>query len=312
LWNYILFKRYFFTSQRIKIDLTRLFSEKISILRIVKLKIKAFILRRGVVMHNLLEMALKGDIKSAAKIITKIEDDLEGTEEILKEILLHTGRAHLIGITGPPGVGKSTMASRLIEAYRKKNQKVGVIAVDPSSPFTGGAVLGDRIRMQEHGNDAEGVFIRSMATRGNLGGLSRATQNVAYLMDAMGMEVIIIETVGTGQAEVEIIKVSHTTIVMLSPGMGDAIQALKSGILEIADIFVINKADLEGADDTLRDIHYMLGLNADGRDWEPEVFKTVATNKEGINKLVEGLEKHKQYLIDSDSFMLPPKRRYIK
>lgn len=263
-------------------------------------------------MHNLLERALKGDIKSAAKIITKIEDNLEGTEEIVKKILPHTGRAHLIGITGPPGVGKSTMVSRLIEVYRKKNQKVGVIAVDPSSPFTGGAVLGDRIRMQEHGNDAEGVFIRSMATRGNLGGLSRATQNVAYLMDAVGMEVIIIETVGTGQAEVEIIKVSHTTIVMLSPGMGDAIQTLKSGILEIADIFVINKADLEGAADTLRDIHYMVGLNAGGRDWEPEVFKTVATNKEGINKLVGGLEKHKQYLMDSDSFMLPPKSKVYK
>ncbi len=245
---------------------------------------------------NLSEKILKGDIKSAAKVITMLEDDPEGTKDIIKELAPHTGRAHVIGITGPPGAGKSTLSSWVIDVYREKGKTVGVIAVDPSSPFSGGAVLGDRIRIQKHASDGTGVFIRSMATRGNLGGLSRAAQSASYVMDAMGRDVIIIETVGVGQAEVEIARIAQTTVVVLTPGMGNSVQAMKAGILEVADIFVINKADREGVEYTVRDIEHMLSLSPGQRRFEPEIFKTVATNGEGIPELVEGLERHKRHL----------------
>jgi LAO/AO transport system kinase len=201
-----------------------------------------------------------------------------------------------VGITGPPGAGKSTLISRIIDVFREKNRTVGVIAVDTSSPLTGGAVLGDRIRMQGHSGDRDGVFIRSMATRGHLGGLARATMDASYVMDAMGRDVIIIETVGVGQAEVEIAKTAQTIVIALTPGMGDIIQALKAGVLEIAHIFVINKADKAEVNDTIRDIQYMLSLNVEEKAWEPDIVKTVALDGSGVLELVESLERHKKYL----------------
>lgn len=248
---------------------------------------------------ELVEKILKGDIASAAKLITMIENNREDAARIIKKIFYHTGNAYVIGVTGSPGVGKSSLVSSMISVFRKRGNTVGVIAVDSSSPFSGGALLGDRIRMQEHEADTEGIFMRSMATRGSLGGLSSATRDACYVMDAMGRDVIIIETVGVGQVELDIVNMAYTSIVVIAPGMGDSIQAIKAGIMEIGDIFVINKADHEGVDAALSDMEYMLHIGADKRDWYPEIFKTVATENRGIVELVEGIDRHRKYLEDN-------------
>ena len=247
---------------------------------------------------RLLENTLKGNIVSAAQLITVVENNPELTSGIEEELKPHIGRAHIIGVTGPPGAGKSTLISEIIDVYIKENKKVAVLAVDSSSPFTGGAVLGDRIRMQKCMVKNNNVFIRSMATRGALGGVAKATRCSTYIMDALGSDIIIVETVGVGQTEVEIANIAHTVILVLTPGMGDAVQAMKAGILEIADIFVLNKADREGADVAIGDIQYMLSIIPRNGKYEKEIFKTEAVNGKGIPELIEGLKKHRQFLTD--------------
>ncbi|HWI41421.1 MAG TPA: methylmalonyl Co-A mutase-associated GTPase MeaB [Verrucomicrobiae bacterium] len=248
---------------------------------------------------SLADRILQGEVRAAARLMRDIDDALPSAHQELKELYRHTGRALIIGVTGPPGAGKSTLVDQLTAAFRRRGNRVGVVAVDPTSPFTGGAILGDRIRMNRHSDDP-GVFIRSLATRGHLGGLSLSTADVASVMDAMGMEVIIIETVGVGQDEVEIMRLAHTTLVVMVPGLGDDIQAIKAGILEIGDIFVVNKADREGADRTARDLEMMLEMNryAEG-EWRPPVLKTEAQRNTGIEELVEGVERHRRHLVDS-------------
>lgn len=212
----------------------------------------------------------------------------------------HTGKAHIIGITGSPGVGKSTSTNALVAAYRAQGKRIGVLAVDPSSPFSGGALLGDRVRMQDHALDPE-VYIRSMASRGHLGGLSWTTPQALRVLDAAGCEVILVETVGVGQSEVEVAGLADTTIVLLAPGMGDGIQAAKAGILEIGDIFVVNKADREGADATVRDIRHMISLGdrTEPGLWRPPVVKTVAQQSQGIDEVIESIEKHTSWMRES-------------
>ena len=210
------------------------------------------------------------------------------------------GHARVIGLTGSPGVGKSTTTAALVAAFRKNDQRVAVLAVDPSSPFSGGALLGDRVRMQEHATDS-GVYIRSMASRGHLGGLAWSTPQALRVLDAAGCDVVLVETVGVGQAEVEVASLADTTLVLVAPGMGDGIQAAKAGILEIADVFVVNKADRDGADATARDLRHMLSL-VEGRrpeDWQPPIVKTVASRNEGIDDLMAALDKHQEWLVQS-------------
>ena len=237
----------------------------------------------------LVERVLAGSTRGVARAISLIEDDAPGAAELVRRIYARTGRAYLVGVTGPPGAGKSTLVDRLIAEWRSANRKVGVLAVDPTSPFTGGAILGDRVRMQAHAGDA-GVYIRSMATRGHLGGLARATGDAALVLDAAGFDDILVETVGVGQDEVEIVRTADLTVVVLVPGAGDEVQALKAGIMEIADIFVINKADREGADRAEAQVQAMLALADVGRDsWRPPVLKTEATTGAGIGELVEAI-----------------------
>jgi len=246
---------------------------------------------------RLAKEVLQGNIKATARLIRDVEDELPSAIEELKALYPYTGRSYIIGITGSPGSGKSTLIDMLIDVFRKKGKTIGVIAIDPSSPFSGGAILGDRIRMQRHATDG-GVFIRSLATRGWRGGLSRATANIINIMDAMGKDIILIETVGAGQAEVDIINFTHTTMVMLVPGMGDWVQTLKAGILEIADIFVINKADKKGADELKAELEAMLQMSAySPQAWKPKIFLTEAVNNKGIDELVEGIYQHKEFLI---------------
>ncbi len=238
---------------------------------------------------------LAGDPRAIARAISLIEDEVPSGAELIRRIFAHTGRAYLMGVTGPPGAGKSTLVDKMTAEIRKAGQTVGVVAVDPTSPYTGGAILGDRVRMQAHAGD-DGVFIRSMATRGHLGGLARATGEVASVLDASGKDVVIIETVGVGQDEVDIVRTADVSIVTIVPGAGDEVQALKAGIMEIADIFVVNKADREGADRTVSSIEAMLSLHtfAEG-DWRPPIMKTEATAGRGVPELLEMIERFKQH-----------------
>jgi LAO/AO transport system kinase len=248
---------------------------------------------------DLSDRVLAGDVRAAARLMRLIDDAQPAAEEALRELWPRTGRAQIVGITGNPGAGKSTLVDRLIAHLRSQGKTVGVLAVDPTSPFTGGAILGDRIRMQDHALDP-GVFIRSLATRGQLGGLSRATSDCARVLDAMGKDVILIETVGVGQDEVEVCRLAHTTVVVVVPGLGDDIQAIKAGILEVADLFAVNKSDREGADRTVRDLRSMLELNhAVGKDpggHEIAIVKCVATHGEGVEDVWNGIAAHYQYL----------------
>src|SRR5512138_905873 len=248
---------------------------------------------------GLAEKILQGDIRAAARLMRDVDDGFTSSIDELKQLYPYTGRAYLIGITGPPGAGKSTLVDQITAAYRKLGKRVGIVAVDPTSPFTGGAILGDRIRMNRHADD-EGVFIRSLATRGCLGGITRSTGDVVNVLDAMGMDVVIVETVGVGQDEIDIVSMAHTTTVVMVPGLGDDIQAIKEGILEIGDVFVVNKADRDEADRTVRELVTMLEMNPDrGRGWQPHVLKTEASRNRGIEELVDEFESHRGYLHDS-------------
>jgi LAO/AO transport system kinase len=252
---------------------------------------------------SLAERVLAGDIRAASRLMRHIDDGDPSATRDLQTLFPRTGRAWVIGITGSPGTGKSTLGDKLIAHYRKLGKSVGVIAVDPTSPFTGGAILGDRIRMQDHAGD-RGVFIRSLATRGHLGGLSRATGDCIRVMDAMGREVILVETVGVGQDEIDVAQMAHTTVVVVVPGMGDDVQAIKAGILEVADIFVVNKADLEGTHRAVRELRAMLELRGtiarsrDERsaDWEPPILEVIATEERGVDALVGAIARHHQWL----------------
>lgn len=242
---------------------------------------------------------LAGDRRALARLITLVENQEPNVELALAELYPHTGNAHLIGITGPPGAGKSTLVDKLISVARKDGKKVGVICVDPSSPFSGGAILGDRIRMQEHASDSE-VFIRSIGTRGGQGGLSRSTQEVAMLLDAAGFDLVILETAGVGQTELGILEVAHTIMVVLVPESGDDIQMMKAGILEIADILTVNKCDRPAADHIVKELSVMLELTAGGvKPWTIPVQKTIADKNHGINEVYEKIKEHRAYLKQS-------------
>jgi LAO/AO transport system kinase len=253
-------------------------------------------LRRSRDVPLLVRMARDGDPRAVARLITLVEEGDPGLPEVAAALAPHTGRAQIIGLTGSPGVGKSTTTNELVRAYRSQGHRVGVLAVDPSSPFTGGAILGDRVRMQDHATDP-GVYIRSMSSRGHLGGLAAATPMAVRVLEGAGCDVVLVETVGVGQAEVEVASLADTTLVLLAPGMGDGIQAAKAGILEIADIFVVNKADRDGADAAYRDIQGMIGLGerAPG-DWRPPVVRAVAARGEGIDDIIAAIAKHRAWM----------------
>jgi len=242
----------------------------------------------------LLEGVIAGDRRAVARAISKVEDDAASASELMKQIFPRTGRALVIGITGAPGAGKSSLVDKLAAYYRKKGDRIGIIAVDPSSPFSGGAILGDRIRMQTLSLDP-GVFIRSMATRGNLGGLARATVEAVAILDASGYDKIIVETVGVGQDEIEIAKTADVCVVVLVPGMGDDVQTMKAGIMEIADVLVVNKADREGVLRTEKELESLLSLATREDEWQPPIVKTVAIENRGIDELAAAVEKSKQF-----------------
>jgi LAO/AO transport system kinase len=248
--------------------------------------------------ENWAEQVRTGDVRAMSRAITAIENHQPEAEELLRLLFPHTGRAYLTGITGTPGTGKSTLADRLAAHYRKQQQQVGVIAVDPTSPYSGGAILGDRIRMQGHAGDA-GMFIRSMATRGFLGGLARATAEVALLLDAAGKQQVLIETVGVGQDEVDIVRLADCVLVVMVPGLGDDIQNMKAGLMEIGDIFVLNKADRQGADRLEQELLAMLSLVMPRDGWHPPVVRTVATESKGIDTLAEAIGKFRQHFESS-------------
>jgi LAO/AO transport system kinase len=244
---------------------------------------------------QLVNDVLKGNRRSIAKTITLIENNPTQAQKAISQLYPHTGKAHIIGITGPTGSGKSTLIKRLAEELRTKQKRIGIIAVDPSSPFTGGAFLGDRIRMQKLSTDEE-IFIRSMATRNSPGGIARATKDAVKVLDASGKDIVIVETVGAGQSEVDIIKIAHTIIVVLAPGLGDDIQAIKAGMMEIGDIFVVNKADRQNADAAVIDIETMLNMNSEKEKWKPPVIKTTAIKGKGTTELLNQINQHMKYL----------------
>jgi len=248
----------------------------------------------------LVDRARTGDPRAVARLISLVEDGSPALREVMSALAPLTGGAYIVGITGSPGVGKSTSTNALVTEYRARGKRIGVLAVDPSSPFSGGALLGDRVRMQDHATDPE-VFIRSMASRGHLGGLAATTPQALRVLDAAGCEVILVETVGVGQSEIEIASAADTAVVLLAPGMGDGIQAAKAGILEIGDVFVVNKADRDGADATARELNHMLALGEKrgAGDWRPPIVKTVAARGEGIAEVVEALEKHRAWLAET-------------
>jgi LAO/AO transport system kinase len=271
-------------------------------------------------MEPIAEKVLRGDVRAAARLMRDLDDGQPGARRALQDLFPRTGRAYVVGLTGAPGAGKSSLTDRLVAYHRKAGRTVGVVCVDPTSPFTGGAILGDRIRMQDHALDP-GVFIRSMATRGNLGGLSRATAEVVAVMDAMGKDVVLVETVGVGQDEIEVAELAHSVVVVAVPGLGDDVQAIKAGVLEIADVFAVNKADREGAERTMRDLQTMLELRRttatrpvldhddlhrmrggeawDPHDpawWEPPIVKTVAVRDLGVAELAEAVDRHRAHL----------------
>ncbi|WP_433721665.1 methylmalonyl Co-A mutase-associated GTPase MeaB [Actinoplanes sp. CA-051413] len=252
--------------------------------------------RPGRDVPTLVARAREGDARSVARLISLVENGDPKLAEVAAALAPYAGRAQVVGLTGSPGVGKSTTTNELVRALRAAGHRVGVLAVDPSSPFTGGAILGDRIRMQDHTGDP-GVYIRSMSSRGQLGGLAAATPQAVRVLEGAGCDVVLVETVGVGQAEVEIASLADTTLVLLAPGMGDAIQAVKAGILEIADVFVVNKADRPGADATYRDIQGMLSLGERAAgDWRPQVVRAVAVKGEGMDDVVAAIEKHRTWL----------------
>ena len=248
---------------------------------------------------SLIGRIISGDPRAVARAISKVEDSSDDASALMKEVFPHSGKGLVIGITGAPGAGKSSLVDKLALLYRTQNERVGIVAVDPSSPFSGGAILGDRIRMQALGLD-KGVFIRSMATRGNLGGLARATVDAVSILAAAGYEKVVVETVGVGQDEVEIVKAADVCVVVLVPGMGDDIQAIKAGIMEIADIFVINKADREGVYSTEKELEALLSLAHRADGWQPPIVKTVATENKGIADLAAAIERYKDFHFSSD------------
>jgi LAO/AO transport system ATPase len=267
----------------------------------------------------LVAAARDGDVRAVARLLSLVEDGDERVPQIASALAPYAGNAQVVGLTGAPGVGKSTLTGALVRAYRAQGRRVAVLAVDPSSPFTGGAILGDRIRMQEHATDP-GVFIRSMSSRGNLGGLAAATPQAVRVLDAAGYEIVLVETVGVGQAEVDVAALADTTLVLLAPGLGDAIQAVKAGILEIADVFVVNKADREGADATVRDLRGMLALGervaraadepaGDGGAWRGPVLKTVAERGEGVDDVVAAIAAHHEFLLAGGELAARRQRR---
>jgi len=245
---------------------------------------------------DLVDRARQGDPRAVARLISLVEDASPALREVMAALVPHAGRAAVLGVTGSPGVGKSTVTSALVAAFRAAGRRVGVLAVDPSSPFSGGALLGDRVRMQEHATDP-GVYIRSMATRGHLGGLAWATPQALRVLDAAGCGIVLIETVGVGQSEVDVAALADTTLVLLAPGMGDGIQAAKAGILEVGDVFVVNKSDRDGADQVVRDLRGAIRLaeRAPG-DWRPPIVKTVAVHREGLDDVVSAVDKHRVWM----------------
>lgn len=244
---------------------------------------------------ELVEKVLAGDRLALARLVSRIENNGAEARAALAALYPYTGRAHRVGVTGAPGTGKSTLVNEMAKVWRRQGQTVGIIAVDPTSPFSGGALLGDRIRMRDLAGDP-GVFIRSMATRGSLGGLARATGDAATVLDAAGFDIVLIETVGAGQSEVDIARTAHTVLVVEAPGFGDDVQAIKAGILEIADILVVNKADQPGAEHTARTLRAMLDLGQARRNWHPPILKTVATEGQGVADVVEAVTRHRAYL----------------
>jgi LAO/AO transport system kinase len=245
--------------------------------------------------HPLIERALSGDARALARMISMAEDRADGIDSLMKELYPHTGKAWVIGVTGSPGAGKSTLTDKLIEHFRGTGAKVGVVAIDPSSPYTGGAILADRLRMQRHTDD-EGVYMRSLAARGSLGGLSRGTREAASILDACGFEIVIIETVGVGQSEIDIMRVADTVCVVLVPGLGDDVQAMKAGIMEIADIFVVNKSDKPGADRVVNEVRAVLEfLKGREESWMPAIVQTVAETGDGVPELGAQLRAHREH-----------------
>ena len=240
-----------------------------------------------------------GDVRALARAISTVENRAPGWSDLLKALFPHSGKARVLGLTGPPGAGKSTLVDQLARFYRKQNRTVGIIAVDPTSPYTGGAILGDRIRMQEHFSDP-GIYIRSMATRGSLGGLARTTADVATVLDASGRDLVMIETVGVGQDEVDIVRLADITVLILVPGMGDDVQTIKAGIMEIADIFVINKSDRDGAENVEREIRSLQSLAVRKDGWTPPIVKTVASEGIGVKELAAVIARYEEYLRDKN------------